>query len=222
MANRQDYIGEVKKLVPGDNHPIGEPEIIKAIAKAIKTYSKHRPREVVEDIAGDGGFEYDLGDLDHWSDEFSIVKTVEYPVDDTDENPDLLLDDEVEIYKKPAGTYLRFLDDTPAATEQIRITYTGMHVCTDEECTVPDADEEAVQALAAAYFCKMLAAAYATDEDSTINADSVNHAGKSERYLRMKKEYQAEYDEHIGIKEGNAAAFVTAAAPATDRTRLSH
>jgi len=64
-VNRQDYIGEVKKLVSGDNHPIGEPEIMLAISMTVKEHSRHRPRIVVEDIDGNGGFDYALSDLDY-------------------------------------------------------------------------------------------------------------------------------------------------------------
>lgn len=226
MANRQDYIGEVEKLVPGENHPIGEPEIIKAIGQAMKTHSRHRPREIPEDVDGDGGFEYALADLEFWTEGFSTVKQVEYPVDDTDADPDILLEEEWSIYKKPAGTYLRFLEDEPAATEDIRITYTAMHTCTDEACTVQDFDQEAVEALAAGYFCEMLATAYASDQDSTIAADSVDHKGKHEGYQARARVLKKFYYDHIGIKEGDApAASVTKdwdKDPSWQSDRLTH
>lgn len=226
MTTRQDYIEEVKKLVPGDNHPIGEAERILAVDMAMKVHSRHRPREIVEDIDGDGGFDYALADLDAWSDGFSAVKQIEYPVDDTDETPDVLQEEEYAIYKKPAGTYLRFLDATPDADEDIRITYTAMHTCTDDDCTVAGFDEKAVEALAAGLFCEMLATAYASDQDSTVNADSVDEHSKAARYQTRARVLKRFYYDHIGIKEGQTpAASVTMdwdKAPSWQADRITH
>lgn len=202
MTTRQDYIGEVQKLVPGDNLPLGEAEIVKAIQKALAVHSKHRPRIVVEEVTGDGGFDYALVDLDAWADDFSVIRQVEYPVDDDDEEAEILEDEDWQIFETSSGKYLRFLSNTPETTEQFRVTYTGLHTCTDDACTVKTNDEEAVQSLAAAFFCKMLQAAHTQDGDSTIAADSVDHAGKAERYAKMGKDYRAEYDDHMGIKDG--------------------
>ena len=202
MSNRQEYIAEVKKLVPGANHPIGEPEIIKAIQKAINTHSKHRPRIVVEEVAGDEGFDYAVADLAAWADDFSVVRQVEYPVDDTDEEAEILEEDEWEIFETSSGKFLRFLANTPDTTEEFRVTYTARHTCTDDDCSVAGGDDEAVQSLAAAHFCQMLATAYAQDQDSTVGADRVDDLSKSARYGRMRREYRAEYNEHMGIKDG--------------------
>jgi len=49
---------------------------------AIKDHSRHRPLVVIEDEAGDGGFDYAVSDLASWAPGFSVIKTVEYPVDD--------------------------------------------------------------------------------------------------------------------------------------------
>lgn len=210
MSTRADYIEEIKKLVPGDNLPIGEAEIILAISMGVKEYSKHKPRMVVEDIDGDGGFDYAVSGLDAWSDEFSVIKQVEYPVDDTDETPDILQDDEWMIYETPAGKYLRFLDDTPTATEDIRVTYTGLRTCTDDECTVATIDEEAVQALAASKYCDMLATYYSQTGDSTINADVVDHKSRASEYSSRAKSYRKLYLNHLGIEDGKVpAASVT-------------
>jgi hypothetical protein len=201
MSNRQEYIAEVKKLVPGEHHPIGEPEIIKAVQKAVNTHSKHRPRIVPEEVTGDGGFDYDLEDLAAWVDDFSVMRQVEYPVDDDDPDAEILEDDDWEIFAKSTGKCLRFLAYTPETTEQFRVTYTARHTCTDAACTVAESDDEAVQSLAASYFCQMLATAYATDEDSEIGADKVDDLSKSARYGRMMRVYRAEYNDHMGIKD---------------------
>jgi hypothetical protein len=223
--NRQDYIEAVRKLVPGEL-PLGEPDIILAISQGLKTYSRHKPRRVVEDVAGDGGFDYPVSGLGYWSDEFSVVKQIEYPVDDTDQTADLLLDEQWHIYEKPAGKTIRFLDEKPASDESFRVTYTGLHTCTDGACTIPSIDEEAVQALCASNFADMLSTYFAQTGDSTIEADVVDHKSKSEQYSSRAKALRKFYYDHIGIKEGvPRAACVTHdqdKAPSWGADRLTH
>uniref|UniRef100_A0A6M3LDS5 Uncharacterized protein n=1 Tax=viral metagenome TaxID=1070528 RepID=A0A6M3LDS5_9ZZZZ len=209
MATRQDYITAVGQMVGGEI-PLSEADKILAIAMAVKAHSRHKPLLVVEDESGAAAFDYAVSLLANWAEGFSTIKSVEYPVDDTDETPDMLQDDEWMIYVKPAGKYLRFLEDEPTATETFRVTYTALHTCTDAACTVDDFDAEAVQALAAACFCDMLATYYAQSTDSTISADSVQHDGKSRDYAARAKSYRKLYFDHLGIEEGKTpAASVT-------------
>ena len=121
MSTRQDYLTAIGNYVGGEL-PLGEAEKILAISQAIKEHSRHKPREVVEDFDGDGGFDYAISVFASWSDGFSVIKQVEYPVDDTDETPDILQDDAWMIYEKPAGQVLRLLEDEPAADEDLRGT----------------------------------------------------------------------------------------------------
>lgn len=114
------------------------------------------------------------------------------------------------IFQKPAGKVLRFLKDTPPATESFRVTYTALHTCTDAACTVDSGDEEYVQILAAAHFCNMLATYFAQSQDSTIQADSVYHKSKSGDYAARARTYRKLYFDHLGIEEGKTpAASVT-------------
>ena len=203
MSTRQDYLTAIGNLVGGE-FPLGEAEKIMAIGMGIKAHSKQKPRVVVEDEDGDGGFDYAVSGLASWSEGFSSIKKVEYPVDDDDETANVLQDDAWEIYEKPAGKVLRFLESKPAADEDMRVTYTALHTCTDSACTVDDFDEEAVQALCAAAFCDMLATVYAPSQDSSIEADSVDHSSKAREYAGRAKTYRKMYFDHLGIKEGQA------------------
>jgi len=207
--NRQDYIDAIGKFVGGEQ-PLGEAEKILAIGMAAKLHSRHRPLVIVEDESGSGGFDYAVTLLASWTDGFSRIKQVEYPVDDTDETPDVLQDDEWTLYEKPAGKCLRFLTASPAATESFRVTYTALHTCTDDDSTIKSYDDEAVQALAAAYFCEMLSTYYALNSGSTVQADSVDHTSKSRDYAARAKSYRKMYFDHLGVEEGKPlAASVT-------------
>lgn len=205
MSTRQDYITAVGQLVQGAL-PLGQTEKIMAINVAMKKHSKHRPLIVVEEVSGDDGFDYAVADLSSWAADFSVVRRVEYPVDDDDPDADILDDADWEIFEKAAGKFLRFLADTPRSTEQFRVTYTALHTCTDSACTVSDFDEESVQALAAAMFCEMLATYYAQSQDSTIEADSVDHTSRARDYGARAAAFRRLYNDHMGIKEGQVPA----------------
>lgn len=201
MSTRQDYLSAIDGLVPG-KIPLGESDKIIAINMSMKQHSKQKPLPIIEDETGDGGFDYAITDLTYWSDGFSAIKRVEYPVNDDDETPDVLADDAWTIYSKPAGDYLRFLENTPLTTESFRVTYTGLHTCTVTACSVKTYDEEAVQALCAAFFCSMLSTYYAQAGDSTISADSVDHKSRSDHYAARARMYRKMYFDHLGIKDG--------------------
>jgi len=140
--------------------------------------------------------------LASWSDGFSVMKQVEYPVDDDDETPDVLEDGAWMVYVKPTGKFLRFLEDTPASGESARVTYAAVHICDDSTDTVDVFDVEAVQALASAFFCDMLATYYAQNQDSVIDADSVDHTSKSKDYAARAAKNRKIYFDHMGLKEG--------------------
>ena len=201
MSTEYDYIAAIDSLVKGDELPLGEPEKQLAIDAAFKEHSRNRPRIVPEDEAGNGGFDYAVTLLASWSEGFSSIKKIEYPVDDTVTDDTTLQDSAWRIYAKPSGKVIRFLQDTPAATEHFRVTYTALHEANASECSVPDADEQAVQMLAASYFCKMLAAYFSATNDSTIQADSVNHKSKASEYAARAKMYREGYFNHLGQEE---------------------
>jgi hypothetical protein len=202
---RQGFIAAINNLVPGSDLPLGETEAIFAINQAIKTYSTTRPRLVVEDEDGNGTIDYAIALLTDWSDGFSVIKVVEYPLDDDGAQGSVLQDDAWQIYQKPTGKCLRFLEDKPSASEDFRVAYTSLHICTDDACTIPLIDETAVQMLAAATFCDMLATYYAQTSDSTIMADSVDHKSKASEYASRARTYRQQYLNHLGIKEGSVA-----------------
>jgi hypothetical protein len=206
MTDLSGYIGTIEDMVPG-THNIDEDRLdrikTRAVNQAIYRHSKSKPREVVEDMVGTGAFYYALSGLTYWSETFSQVLKVEYPVDDTDEDPEVL-DPSTEwaVYQRPGGKYLYFLTDEPATTESMRITYTAMHtVSHGTDSTVNDEDDEAFMSLCACMFCRLLASAYSLDQDSTIDADSVQHSNKAQNYRDMAKDFCREYYNYIGISE---------------------
>src|SRR4030042_264212 len=157
------------------------------IQEAVKQYSKHRPREVVKEITGAGAYDYAIAsNLTAWIKGFSVIRKIEYPADERE--PVYLEEDEYMVIEKEAGEYLRFLSDTPPATEKARATYTALHILTDAQNTIPEVDQDALCNLGASLCSQALASGYPQVGDSTINADSANHRTKSQEYQSRAKE----------------------------------
>lgn len=205
MSTRQDFVTAISSLVYGNKFPIGETEKILAVNLAVKEHSKNKPKVRVVDVTGADTFEYKITTyLTYWKEGFSKIQSVEYDVDDTDEDPDMVDSNDILIYRKADGEYLRFLDDEPSTTESFRVKYIAPHIVDDSSSTIDYFDEEAVQILAASYFCAMLSTAYSSQNDSTINADSVDHKSKAKEFENRTKMYRDLYHKFMGIKEGES------------------
>lgn len=170
------------------------------IQEAVKIYSRHRPLEVVKDIAGDGTFDYPVStDLPAWVKGFSMIKSIEYPADQRE--PVYVDEGNYLIYEKETGQFIRFLSDRPASTEKIRVSHTALHVLSEVRNTIPAIDEDAVSNLAASLCSGALASYYAQTSDSTIGADAVNYRTKSQEYDARAKSQKKLYMDHLGIKD---------------------
>jgi hypothetical protein len=187
-----------------------------AIGAALKRYSKHRPRILVDDIPGDGGHDYALPQL--WSDGLSAIQSVEFPADLV---PEVMLDSrDYRLYATPAGNKLRIPYITPTADEIIRVTYNGLHT----EESLPEGDIEAVASLAASTCCSQLAAIFGQTSDPTIQADVVNYRSKTDEFRRLADYLEGQYKEHLGIKAGDTTSAAMATSPPAEerRSRLTH
>jgi len=105
--------------------------------------------------------------------------------------------------------YLRFTTFTPASGKKARFTYTVPHTLNDTTNTIVDNDIEAVVALAASLCFWALAAKFAQNIDSTLDADVIDYQRKSDTYVNLAKEKMSLYNTLMGIgaeSKGNAAA----------------
>ncbi len=136
MYTLTQFKTKVDEIVQDDASKLTPTEKADFIQEALKQYSKHRPREIIKDITGDGTYDYAIAtNLTSWVKGFSIVKKIEYPADER--IPTYLEeDDDYQIYEKETGQILRLINDTPAATEKIRVTYTALHILVDATVTI--------------------------------------------------------------------------------------
>lgn len=168
------------------------------VNQAVREYSRHAPRSLVKDIAGDGSYEYTLPT--EWIEEFSSIQKIEYPAG-VSQNPEdaTLAPETYGVYKNATASKLRFYSITPAAGKTIRATISVPHSVAAAASTVFVNDFDSVCALASAFCCFDLARKYAQDNDSFISADSVDRKSKSEKYLSLGKSLVSEFAVHFGL-----------------------
>src|SRR5260221_11509349 len=135
----------------------------------IQPYSVDRPREVVDGLPGNGTDLLPLpggnadGDSDVWEEGYSFIRSIEFPAAQLP--PSLMLDEDWQMYRTPAGMKIMLITTAPAVTDTVRITWTARHL--PDGSTVPDPDFEAVCDYAAGLCYEALAGIYAPDRDAT-------------------------------------------------------
>jgi hypothetical protein len=173
----------------------------KAVGKAMMRHSRHFPRLVAEDVTGNGTeADYPLADLAAWQTDYSGLMSVEYPIDEY-QAPEILDPDGWMVIQKPTGYFLRLLEHSVPADETFRVMYSAQHTCTTAGCSVNDIHSEALQALAAHFYCRILSAKYVHNSNSTIAADSVDHSSQYRDFDELAGKFLTEYRDHFGIKE---------------------
>ena len=180
----------------------------RAIAAAVETYSRHRPRLKQATLTGDGAA-FDFAVPTDWMDGISSIIAIENPVDQ--QRPEFLDESEYTVRLDPATglSKIRFLADVLDNGEKAYLTYGIGHVLTTALDTIPTGDRLAVIKLAAAGCATQLAALYAQTSDPTFGADTVNYRTKSQDYLALAKALETAYREHVGALAGVAAASVS-------------
>jgi len=151
----------------------------------------------VTDSAGNGTAL--IGVPTGFEDGFSIVRSIEFPIGNVP--PTHIEDAEWQMYRDTSALKIMLLATKPAASDQLRLTWTARHAA--DGMTVPEPDFEAVCDLAAALCFEALAASYAQTGDATILADTVNYRTKSQEYLGLARAARKRYADHLGIDESS-------------------
>ncbi|MBI5789291.1 MAG: hypothetical protein HZA78_10595 [Candidatus Schekmanbacteria bacterium] len=196
-----EYREKVSRLIQDEAGRLSNEDIEAFIAEALSYYSKDAPFYKVADIAGDGGYQYDLPQ--NWLEGFSGLISVEYPAGR--QLPVILESGDYTVYKTPQGLKLHFYSFSPQIGESIRLNYTTAYTQADID-SIPLADQDIFCVLAAALCCEALARYYAQTSDTLVEADSVNYRTKSDEYARRTKELISRYHDFMGKKEDSPRA----------------
>ncbi len=164
-----------------------------------------RPRKVVKDITGDGTSTYDIETIGFVK-QYSNMETVEFPAEQT---PPVFRrrDDIWFIYEdpsKPSGEQLRlrFFTLEPQTTEKIRVTFTIPFVIGD----LADTGFNALVFKTASLLLAALGSKFAQTTDPTIDADSVDYAGRSNNFIFLSEKYEKDYKRMAGLSGTTKAA----------------
>ncbi|KKN50893.1 hypothetical protein LCGC14_0628130 [marine sediment metagenome] len=196
---------EVKSLVQDDAKFITDKEVDTQGVIALRMLNLDRPRRVPKDITGDNTSSYDIESLGFVK-QYSDVKTVEYPAGET---PPVMRrrDDIWFIYEdpsKPSGQQLRlrFFTLEPNTTETIRVTFTVPFVIAD----LADTGFNALVFKNASLVLAALGSRFAQTTDSSIDADAVDYAGRSNNFIFLSEKYEKDYKRMAGLSDTTKAA----------------
>ena len=196
-----EVIEEIKVKVKDNAAVLDRGDLESITIGALTQFSKDKPREVVADIDGDGGYDYDLPST--WSAGFSQIKAVEYPAG---ERVPLVLDsDRYDIYKTAVATKLRFVADTPQSGETVRLTFTTVYLKSTID-QIPAHLQDPFCTLAASLCCGVISRHYSGTQGSAIRTDAVDFQSKGKEFSDRARELLGQYNNAVGKKGGTAAA----------------
>ena len=204
------YQAKVSQIIQDADEELALADRDAFIAEAVDMHPKNRPQVKVLEVTGTGDYLYDLP-VD-WEEGFSEIESIEYPASGLDFNPQVpsILDQvRYMIYQGATKKQIRFLYDTPGATETFLLTYNLRHSVDESAGTIPDADFNAVCNLAGALCCFALGRKL-TEESGGASMAVRDQTWRSVlRYSEKGKELMALYNAHMGLNDDNIAASVS-------------
>lgn len=185
-----DYVSRVDKVLPQADTELPAGAVEEMVYDAVMVYSRLRPRNDVEDYAGDGST-YDFTLPTNWVQGFSSILAVEWE-SVGEQEPVYLRADKWMFYLSPTGWKLRFFE-IPDGT--VRVTYTKPHT----ENTVYDQDKRAVGHLVIAKTALALAGKYSGYNEPSFEADVINYRTKADEYRSQARLFERLFKEHFGM-----------------------
>lgn len=192
-------------LVRDDDSRLSPGDVSAALGLVINRYNADRPRIVTEDVRVGAGLL--LETPQQWVPRRSSIFSMEYPIGRNP--PRYINEDYYYVYDLPAGGFeLRLLPvGSVSATEQVRVRYSSEH--SDPQTFHAD-DCEALAYLGASILCDQLAALYGHDSDTSLQADTVNHADKGRQFAARARDYRVRYESKFGKPSTTNAASAVA------------
>ena len=188
-----------------DQQLLTDTEIGDLIRQATTRYSIDRPCETVADLSGDGTRYLSLPVA--FEDGFSVIHSIEYPIDD---DPPAYLDPrDVDFYRTPAvggepptpaALKLRCSWALPTGSANVRLVYTTRRTlgATTADTTVLDRDFDALCDLATAGCCDAIAQKYARTHEPILGASAMAPRDKADVWASRAKRYEARYRDAMG------------------------
>lgn len=178
---------------------IDEPAIENAIDSAIVILSRIKPRIAIVDFTGNNSA-YDFTLPSSWVEGFSTVLSVEYP--SGKQSPIYIKTFEYRMYQSATGTIkFRLVNDTPSATDTVRVSYSAPWEIDSTSSTVLAQDVRAVVDLAASICAQELSAKAAQTQVRSLDADAINYLAKVDHWSSISKRLESSFKRHVGVSE---------------------
>ena len=195
MATLTTLRDEVKRRVKDTALKFSDADKEAFVLEAVKQYSRDKPRLRDAELTGDGSaqqFVIPTG----WTDGFSVVQQVEYPIDNY---PPLFLDlqDNVIIMQKAGVPKVILSKLVLGSGEKARIFYFTPHTVDGSSSTLPVPDEEAVVNLACSFLCRGLSAYYAEETETTLTIDVASRKSQADSFNMQSDRFSRLYKEQI-------------------------
>lgn len=214
MATLASFNADVLLRLPGTGDYVNSAGRDAAVLQAAKIWNRYKPQHLVADIAGDGGYDYDLPAS--FTLGFSQIERIEYPLGERE--PSYLDADAYSAYRTAsAAAQIRFYHHTPATGETARISYTAMHVI-GASSTIDSNDEAALADLATSHVAEWVSSWFSQASDSSLVVDSRDYKSQATEYALRAKRFRQIALEHLGIgttSEGSASGAVASSVPAS-------
>ena len=193
------FEAEIKRQMRDGVEIIAPGDLPVMLRKALETYSRKRPRDVVVDIPSDGTGDFAVSSLTGFDQNLSGDVTIEYPISAAGEEPNFVDRREWRFYDKPDGRVVRVFGIPNG--NQVRFSFKGVHSVTTLASTVPESDFYAVCKLAAAEGLSELATHFVqtTEVNSFVNADVSNYQSKPDQYSKRAAQLRKEANDHLGL-----------------------
>ena len=157
----------------------------RALAGACVRYGSDRPRVLTADViwTASGVF----GPAPTSWDEHARLQVAEYPVG---HKPAATIF--ADVYRVDGGWAMESVHALPAGAV-VRVTYSTMHVLTEQEDTIPLEHRLPVAQYAAYLLCQQLATRFSGERETAIGADVARTESRSKAYALRAKEYRGAY-----------------------------
>jgi len=190
----------VESLVRDDDGRLATSEIATAVTLATNRYSKDRPRLLIEDVTASAAQR--LNEPASWDSEFSEIRSIEYPLDQSP--PCFIPTSDFYVYEGINNVKeIRLVFSTAVVGANCRIRFTAKH---ESPSTFADDHLELVAGFAAAHLCDHLSAIYGHTTDPTIQSDSVDHNNKGRDFAIRAKSLRSRYEKMFEPRTASSGA----------------
>jgi hypothetical protein len=167
--------------------------LIDSIGEAVEKYNDDYPVDIIVTLNGNG-----TGVIDFpvtFTSDFSIIKSVEYPVSDITAEKTYIDESERGLYEKPSGTLQLLLYETaPASGDEVRVSFTKHIELVSEVRTF---DQTSVLKLAAYFACVKEASKEFNTTSNGQALDFVDFTTSANGRFAVAEKFLQDYLNHI-------------------------